>query len=151
MISSLHGGAAKKEGKTKMKKIVACTAVAIAAAAFTGCVSVPGQIADRTKPIEQGRYTVVGDTVSSSVYNISVLCIPLPPIFADSNDSGEMMDNIIDSGQGRLLYHKALEKAPGADALIEYSMDNQYGIFPLPPFIVIGRTTLSGTPVKTLK
>lgn len=140
-----------KERENKMKKIVACTAIAIVAAAFSGCISVPGQIADRTKPIDQGRYTVVADTVSSSVYNVSILGIPLPPIFADSNDAGEMADNIISSGQGRLLYHKALEKAPDADALIEYSMDNQYGIIPLPPFIIIGRTTLSGTPVKTLK
>lgn len=140
-----------KERENTMKKLVACTAVAIVAAAFTGCVSVPGQIVDRSKPVEQGQYTVVGDTVSSSVYNVSVFGIPLPPIFADSKGADEMVDNIISSGQGRLLYHKALEKAPGADALIEYSMDNQYGIFPLPPFIFIGRTTLSGTPVKTLK
>ena len=134
-----------------MSKLVACTAVAAVAAAFTGCISVPGQIADRTKPIDQGRYTVVADSVSSSVYNIRVLGIPLPPIFSDSKGGSEMIDNVVSSGQGRLLYHKALEKAPGADALIEYSMDNQYGIFPLPPFIIVGRTTLTGTPVKTMK
>ena len=129
-------------------KVLACAAVAVVAMLMTGCVSVPGTIVDKSKPIEQGRYSVVGDTVSSSVYNVSIFFIPLPPIFADSNDTTEMAENIIASAQGRLLYRKALGKAAGADALIEYSLDHQYLLFPI---VTIGRTTLSGTPVKTNK
>ena len=129
-------------------KALACAAVAAAAMAMTGCVSVPGTIIDKSKPIEQGQYSVVADTVSSSVYNVSIFFIPLPPIFADSNDAAEMAGNVISSAQGRLLYRKALGKAPGADALIEYSLDHQLFLF---PFFTIGRTTLSGTPVKTKK
>lgn len=132
-------------------RIIAGAALISAAAMATGCVSVPGQIVDRSKPIDQGRYSVVADSASSSVYNISIFWIPLPPIFSDSNSASEMASNIVAADQGRLLYRKALAKAPGADALIEYSMDTQYGIFPLPPFIIVGRTTLNGTPVKTLK
>lgn len=132
-------------------RIIAGAALVAAVAMTTGCISVPGQIVDRSKPIEQGRYSVVADSASSSVYNISIFWIPLPPIFTDSNTAKEMADNVIASDQGRLLYRKVLAKAPGADALIEYSMDTQYGIFPLPPFIVVGRTTLTGTPVKTAK
>ena len=132
-------------------RLIAGAAFISAAVMTTGCVSVPGQIVDKSKPIEQGSYSVVADSASSSVYNISVFWIPLPPIFSDSNSAGEMASNVVASDQGRLLYRKALAKAPGADALIEYSMDTQYGIFPLPPFIIIGRTTLNGTPVKTLK
>lgn len=131
-------------------KIIAGAVLISAAAMTTGCISVPGQIVDRSKPVEQGRYSVVADSASSSVYNISVFWIPLPPIFSDSNSADEMAGNVIASDQGRLLYRKALAKAPGADALIEYSLDTQYGIFPLPPFVIVGRTTLTGTPVKTL-
>ena len=131
-----------------MKKMLACAAIIAAAVTMTGCISVPGVVMDKTKPIEQGKYTVVSDAVSSTVYNVSIFGIPLPPIFADSNDSAEMASNVIASGQGRLLYRKALGKAPGADALIEHSLDSQYGFF----FIfAIGRTTLTGTAVKTNK
>ena len=131
-----------------MKKLLACAAIAALGTSLTGCLSLPGSIVDRSKPIEQGKYTVVGDTVSSSVYNVSVFFIPLPPIFSDSNDVEEMAGTVIESAQGRLLYHKALGKAPGADGLIEYSLDHQYFLF---PFLTIGRTSLSGTPVKTQK
>ena len=129
-------------------RVLACAAVAAVAMSMTGCVSVPGKVTDMSKPMEQGKYTVVGDTVTSTVYDVSILFIPLPPIFADSNDMSEMAGNVVESAQGRLLYRKALGKAPGADALIEYSMDHQIFLFPL---FTIGRTTLSGTPVKTLK
>ena len=129
-------------------KILAGAVIAAVAFAMTGCLAVPGHIMDKTKPIEQGKYSVVSDSVSSTVYNVSIFGIPLPPIFTDSNDTGEMADNMIASATGRLLYHKALAKAPGADALIEYSVDNQYGFF---FFVVVGRATLTGTAVKTNK
>lgn len=137
----------KTKRKKTMRKPLVATAIMALGMAMIGCISIPGQVTDRSKPVEQGKYTVVGDTVSSSVYNISIFgIIPLPPLFADSNDVGELADNIISSAQGRLLYHKALGKAAGADALIEYSMDHQYFLFPI---VIVGRTTLSGTPVKT--
>ena len=133
----------KMKGKTMRCSIICAT---IVATVLSGCIAIPGKVTDMSKPMEQGKYQKVGDTVASSVYNVSIFGIPLPPIFSDSNSTDEMINNTIHSAQGRLLYHKALEKAPGADALIEYSLDYQFF------FCLIGsvtRGTLSGTPVKT--
>lgn len=131
-----------------IKALTAAVMVA-AAATLTGCISVPGSVVDKSKPIDQGQYSVVADSVSSTVYHFNILgFIPLPPIFADSNSASEMGENMVASAAGRLLYHKALAKAPGADALIEYSLDHQYGVF---PFLMMTRTTLTGTAVKTKK
>lgn len=132
-----------------MKSLTVAAMVAVATT-MTGCVAVPGPIIDKTKPVDQGKYTVVSkETVSSSVYHLNILgFIPIPPIFTDSNSASEMGENMIASASGQLLYRKALAKAPGADALIEYSLDHQYCFFPL---LMFTRTTLTGVPVKTAK
>jgi hypothetical protein len=48
------------------------------------------------------------------------------------------------------MYKRALNDAPGADALVEYVVDTKQLAFPGLPFSVIWYT-LTGTPVKTNK
>ena len=131
-------------------KILAGAALAVSGITMTDClVNVPGSVEDRSKPIDQGRYTVVGDDVSSTMWDFTILFFPLPSVFPDSKDRQDLFNNVIDAAPGQILYDYAKGKAPGADALIEYSMDHQFFMFP--PFFSFHRTTLTGTPVKTEK
>ena len=78
-----------------IKALTAAVMVA-AAATLTGCISVPGSVVDKSKPIDQGQYSVVADSVASTVYHFNILgFIPLPPIFADSNSASEMGENMV--------------------------------------------------------
>ena len=114
-------------------KILAGAAIAAVATAVTGCQSVPGTIIDKSKPIEQGGYTVVGDEVSATEFQIFLLGIPMSDLRGSA---------------GRRMYKKALADAPGADALIEYTTDTKVIN---PPFVTLMWYTLTGTPVKTNK
>lgn len=124
----------KKEGKRKMKVLVGAV-VAAAALAMTGCVYVPGTIGDKTKPMDQNGYAVVGDEVSATELQVYLFSIPL----SDSSGKGSA---------GRRMYKDALAQAQGADALIEYTTDYRcmnLGIVNLQWY------TLTGVPVKTKK
>ena len=120
----------------KMRNLV-CAALAAVTLAMTGCISVPGTITDKTKPIEQNKYTVVGEEVSATECTVSFFGIPLSDLRGSA---------------GRRMYKNCLQQAPGADALIEYTKDVKYIFSPI-PFIPITITwyTLTGTPVKTDK
>ena len=114
----------------KMKVLMgaAITAVFIVA---TGCVSHPGVIQDKTKPIAQGGYTVVGEEVSSTEFQAFVFGIPL----ADLRGS-----------PARRMYKSCLNQAPGSDALIEYVTDTKgLNLY----WLQLQWFTLTGTPVKT--
>ena len=137
IFSPLHGGAEKYQkmkGQIKMKmKLLAGAAIAAAAMTMTGCMVTPGTIHDKSKPIAQGGYTVVGEAVTATEHQIFILGWPL------SDARGSM---------GRRMYKNALGQAPGADALIEYTTDQTFYNF---PFVQVLRYTLSGVPVKTNK
>ena len=130
-------------------RILAGAVLAAIGMTMTGClVNVPGSVVDKSKPIDQGSYAVVGEDVSSTMWDFTILFFPLPSIFPDSKDNQELISNVIDAAPGQILYDYAKGKAPGAAALVEYSMDHQ--IFMFPPFFSFHRTTLTGTPVKTV-
>ena len=113
-----------------MKKLIALTAIVVGAAAFVGCSTTPQNFVASSKPVLQGRYTTLGDEVEGTDTMIMVLGIPL---------------GFPGSPQKRAL-HTALEKAAGADALIEMAVDYQM----LNLWLVHLMTTrVTGTPVKT--
>jgi len=103
------------------------------AAIVSGCTTYPGTIQDKSKPIEQGQYSVVADEVSATECQVSIFGISV----SDQRGSA-----------GRRMYKTALAKAPGADALIEYTTDvKQIAAGP----VFLQWFTLTGTPVKTNK
>ncbi len=116
-----------------MQKMKLLAVFAMVAMLLASCTTVPGVIHDKSKPIEQGNYTVVGDEVEATEVTLYLLGFPL----SDQRGSA-----------GRRMYKRALEKAPGADALIEYTTDIKAVNL---PFIGIHWYTLTGTPVKTTK
>ena len=117
-----------------MKKSIQALAVAAlagAVAVLTGCTSVPGTILNNTKPLSQDGYTVVAPQVQASEVSLNILGIPI------SNPTGS---------PSRRLYQNCLAQTPGADALIEYSMDVQQFNFLI---LSVNRYLLVGTPVKS--
>ena len=114
-------------------RILACAAIVAVAAAMTGCVSTPGVVQDKSKPIEQGGYTVVGDEVSATECTVYVLGIPISDLRGSA---------------GRRMYKSCLNQAPGADALIEYTTDTKLlNLY----WVGVSWYTLTGVPVKTNK
>ena len=115
-----------------MKSYLAILSLAVlAAVVFVGCTTVPGTIQDKTKPLAQNGYTVVGPEVSATEAMVSVFG------FSVSDMRGS---------PSRRMYQKALSKAPGADALIEYSTDiKKLNLV----FVNVMWYTVTGTPVKT--
>ena len=115
------------------KRILMSVVLAAVVMTMTGCVAVPGVVMDKSKPIEQNRYTVVGDEVSATECTVYLFGFPVSDIRGSA---------------GRRMYKNALSQAPGADALIEYTCDYTG----LDLFVLNLRWyTLAGTPVKTDK
>ena len=113
-----------------MKKLIGFAAVAAAAMVMTGCTTAPQNFSDASLPVEQGKYTVVGEEVEGSDSQLMVLGygIGLPG-----------------SPQRRAL-KSALDKAPGADGLVSMAVDYQL----LNLYLVQVLTTrITGTPIKT--
>ena len=116
-----------------MKKMNLLAAFVAVIVIMTGCVTSPGVIMDKTKPIEQGGYTVVGDEVSATEVMVYLFGYPLSDVTGSA---------------GRRMYKNALKDAPGADALIEYVVDTKHLTLPI---VSVTWYTLTGTPVKTNK
>ena len=111
--------------KTMSKVFAAAAALAVA-----GCINVPVAFSDKSIPIEQGKYTVVGEEVLGEDHQIGILGFPV-------GRPG--------SGQRRAL-KDAMSQAPGADGLISMAVDFQrldLWVFQ------IWTTKVAGTPVKT--
>lgn len=112
-------------------KVLARAAIAAATMAISGCMLYPGTIQDKSKPIDQNGYTVVGDEVSATEFQAYVFGFALSDLRGSPS---------------RRLYKSCLSQAPGSDALIEYALDTK-GVnlywFGLQWF------TLTGVPVKT--
>lgn len=115
-----------------MKKLMGVAALAAVAATMTGCTTVPQNFSDASLPLEQGKYTVVGDEVEGTDSQLIVLGygVGLPG-----------------SPQRRAL-RNALDKAAGSDGLISMAVD--YQMLNL-CCVQIMTTRVTGTPVKTNK
>ena len=113
-----------------MKRLAGFAAGLAAAVVFAGCTTAPQNFVHASKPIEQGKYTVVGKEVEGSDTQLMVFGygIGLPG-----------------SPQRRAL-SAALERAPGSDALVEMSVDYQLFNLLVLQFLT---TRITGTPVKT--
>ena len=113
-----------------MKKIIGMIVLVAAAVAITGCTTMPQNFSYASKPVEQGRYTVLGKEVEGSDTMISVLGFGL---------------SLPGSPQRRAL-KRAMDKAAGADALVGMAIDYQsINLW----FVYILTTRVTGTPVKT--
>jgi hypothetical protein len=112
-------------------KALALAAVAAAAVALTGCTSIPGVIQDKTKPLDQNGYTVVAPEVSATEMQAYIFGYGLSDLRGSTS---------------RRLYKSALHEAPGADALIEYTMDRKSLNL---VFVNIIWYTMTGTAVQT--
>ena len=115
------------------KRNLVCAALAAVALTMAGCTSFPGVIQDKSKPMEQNKYTVVGEEVSATECTVYFFGVPLSDLRGSA---------------GRRMYKNCLSQAPGADALIEYTTDTKS--ISAGPIGVIWYT-LTGTPVKTDK
>ena len=56
-----------------MKKIMGVAAAAVIAAMITGCTTLPQNFVHASKPMEQGKYTVLGKEVEGTDTQVSVL------------------------------------------------------------------------------
>lgn len=100
-----------------------------------GCVSRPVTYVASSKPVEQGKYSVLGPEVTGSYRQMSILFFSF---------------GLPGSSQARAV-GDALEQVPGADALVGMAVDTE--VFEILPFLcpIIGcySTKVTGTPVKT--
>lgn len=114
--------------KTRMLLLMAACAVLT-----SGCLMQNmGTLQEATKPIEQGKYTVIGDRVSGA----DIMWVG--PFGITDGRPGSPAMRALD---------RAMDKAEGADALIEVSENVEtYAYYPFPIFQIITRVT--GTPVK---
>lgn len=129
-------------------KVLAGAAIAAAAMAMTGCSTMPGVVMDKSKPLEQNGYTVIGDgktPVSCTMTQWTILGFGLPPVFDGVSD--EAVANAVSLMPCQILYRKCLAKN-AADALIEYSVDRQFLNL---VWVSCAKTTMSGIPVKEKK
>ncbi len=114
-----------------MKKLIPLTLCAVAAAFSTGClINSSGTFQSSSKPVEQGKYTVLGSRVSGtdSQYTILGFHIARP-----GNPALRALDD-------------AKSKAPNSDALIEVGTNVE--LLLVGP-LQVTTTRVSGIPVKT--
>lgn len=114
------------------KQVFAAALVAGIMMTLTGCFTAPAGFSDKSVPIEQGRYTVIGDEVEGSDTQVNVFGFGL---------------SMPGSTQRRAL-KAAMNNANGADGLVSMAVDMQF----INLFIVqIITTRVTGTPVKISK
>jgi hypothetical protein len=113
-----------------MKKVMMMVAAAVAAVVITGCTTTPQNFTYASKPVDQGRYTVLGEEVEGTDTQVSVLGFGV---------------GLPGSPQRRAL-KKALDKSAGADALVGMAVDYQtINLW----WVYVLTTRVTGTPVKT--
>ena len=112
-----------------MKKLVGLAVVAVVAVMMSGCSTYPVNFADKSIPMEQGKYTVIGNEIEGTDSQLIVLGYGL---------------SMPGSPQRRAL-KDAMKKAPGADGMISMAIDQQMINLAL---VQIVTTRCTGTPVK---
>lgn len=113
-----------------MKKIMNVALAASVAAVLAGCSTMPVGFVDKSVPMEQGKYAVVGEEVEGSDTQLLFLGFGL---------------GLPGSPQRKAL-SDAMTKAPGADGLISMAVDQQrINLY----WLQIITTRVTGTPVKT--
>jgi len=120
-----------------MKKI-AKFAVLAALAMSAGCLSQPSSFVTSSVPMEQGKYTVLGDEVQGSSTQVLWL-------FFSFGASGSVQRHALES---------ALLQVDGADGLTSMAVDSE--TFSLLPTTIVSfpllpmfyRVTVTGTPVR---
>lgn len=115
-----------------VKNIALMALCAAGVAVTSGCrTNLGGGIMPSTKPVEQGKYTVLGDRVSGS----------------ESSWFGPFGVSYAKPGNAALrCLDEAKAKAPGADALIEVGQNMEMVNWGIARQII---TRVEGTPVKT--
>lgn len=113
-------------------KILMAGVVIGSAMLMAGCHTIPAGFSDKSIPVEQGRYSVIGDEVEGSDVQIAVFGWGL------SNPGSPQ----------RRAYKQALEKSVGADGLIEMAVDQQLINLAV---VHIYTTRVTGTPIKLIK
>lgn len=108
---------------------------AVCAVLSSGCLMQNmGTLQDTTRPIEQGKYSVIGDRVSGS----DIMWIG--PFGINDGRPGSPAMRALD---------RAMDKAEGADALVEVSENVETYVYPIPFFPIFQVITrVTGTPVK---
>ena len=114
-----------------MKKSIKLAAVACAAAIATGCSTMPAGFVDKSVPMEQGKYAVVGTEVEGNDTQLMLFGFGL---------------SLPGSPQRRAL-SDAMSKVPNANGLISLAIDQQ--VINLNVLQII-TTRVTGTPVKTM-
>lgn len=113
-----------------MKKLIKVAVAACAVAVATGCSTMPAGFVDKSIPMEQGKYAVVGEEVEGQDTQVVILGFGLA---------------LPGSPQRRAL-SDAMSKAPNADGLISMAIDQQIINLNVVQFVT---TRVTGTPVKT--
>jgi hypothetical protein len=113
-----------------MSKLVKIAMVICAVAIASGCSTTPVAFVDKSVPMEQGRYSVIGDEVEGSDTQFIVLGFGL---------------GLPGSPQRRAL-SDAMSKVPSANGLISMAIDQQCINL---NWVQIITTRVTGTPVKT--
>lgn len=116
----------------KMKHIFAAGLVAGVMMAVTGCSTYPAGFSDKSVPVDQGRYTVMGDEVEGSDTQVCILGFGL---------------SMPGSPQRRAL-KAAMDRSNGADGLVSMAIDQQLINLAVVQIIT---TRVTGTPVKISK
>ncbi len=118
-----------------MKKLALLALCAAGVVMTSGCmITNMGTLQEATKPIEQGKYTVLGDRVSG-VDSMWIL-----PFGISDGRPGSAALRALD---------EAKAKCPTADALVEVSQNVETYLYPIPLFpIMQSKTRVTGTPVK---
>ena len=115
-----------------MRKIKMILTAGAIAAGLAGCMSDAVCFVPSSIPVEQGRYTVVGDEVTGT-------CTDVNWLFFTFGSGG--------SGQRHALAD-ALSNVPGSDGLVGMAVDAEKFIlvpFALPSFFTV---RVTGTPIK---
>lgn len=121
----------QKEGNKKMKKAIKFAAVACVAAIVAGCSTMPAGFVDKSIPLDQGKYAVVGTEVEGNDTQFMLFGFGL---------------SLPGSPQRRAL-SDAMSKVPDSNGLISMAIDQQ--IINLGILQII-TTRVTGTPVKTM-
>ena len=119
-------------------KILTVVAALFALVATTGCLTQPHSFVTSSIPMEQGKYTVLGEEVRGSSTQVMWLFFTFGP-------RGSVQRHALDD---------ALRQVDGADGLTAMAVDSETfsllptTLVPFPVFPTFYKITVTGTPVR---